>query len=255
MGNKILLIEDTAELAALIALYLNKEGMEIQQVESGEEALAAVEHFQPDLVLLDLNLPGMGGFEFLQIFRRTNQTPVLIISARDSEEDIIQGLGDGADEYITKPFSPKVLVARVQAMLRRTSGDSEEHPVQEHPVQERAVQFGPYNLNLDRSLLTCNGERIPLSSREFAILAHFVRNPGIPLTAQAIYRDVWERSYGDISAVAVYVQRLRRKLGDDPAKPKYIENIHGMGYLFNNLPDESEPDNPAGLEERSGGQR
>ncbi len=230
MGNRILLIEDTTELAALITLYLNKEGMEIRPVESGEEALATLENFQPDLVLLDLNLPGMGGFEFLQIFRKTSQVPVLIISARDSEEDIIQGLGDGADEYITKPFSPKVLVARVQAMLRRASSSSAENI-----PQEQSVQFGPYTLYFDRYLLTCNGERIPLSSKEFAILAHLVKNPGIPLTAQAIYRDVWGRAYGDISAVAVYVQRLRKKIEEDPSKPKYIENIHGLGYQFNGL--------------------
>lgn len=230
MGNRILLIEDTTELAALITLYLNKEGMEIRPVESGEEALVTLENFQPDLVLLDLNLPGMGGFEFLQIFRKTSQVPVLIISARDSEEDIIQGLGDGADEYITKPFSPKVLVARVQAMLRRASSSSAENI-----PQEQSVQFGPYTLYFDRYLLTCNGERIPLSSKEFAILTHLVKNPGIPLTAQAIYRDVWGRAYGDISAVAVYVQRLRKKIEEDPSKPKYIENIHGLGYQFNGL--------------------
>lgn len=230
MGNKILLIEDTTELAALITLYLNKEGMEIRPVESGEEALATLENFQPDLVLLDLNLPGMGGFEFLQIFRKTSQVPILIISARDSEKDIIQGLGDGADEYITKPFSPKVLVARVQAMLRRASSNGTDSV-----PQEQSVQFGPYTLYFDRYLLTCNGERIPLSSKEFAILAHLVKNPGIPLTAQAIYHDVWGRAYGDISAVAVYVQRLRKKIEEDPSKPKYIENIHGLGYQFNGL--------------------
>lgn len=230
MGNKILLIEDTTELAALITLYLNKEGMEIKPVESGEEALVALEGFQPELVLLDLNLPGMGGFEFLQIFRKTSQAPVLIISARDSEEDIIQGLGEGADEYITKPFSPKVLVARVQAMLRRAGS------VTDAPALEQSFQFGPFHLYFDRYLLTCKGRRVPLSSKEFSILAHLVRNAGIPLTAQAIYRDVWGRAYGDISAVAVYIQRLRRKIEEDPSKPRYIENIHGLGYQFNPVP-------------------
>lgn len=232
MGNKILLIEDTTELAALITLYLNKEGMEIKPVESGEEALTVLEDFHPDLVLLDLNLPGMGGFEFLQIFRETSQVPVLIISARDSEEDIIQGLGEGADEYITKPFSPKVLVARVQAMLRRAGSATDA------PAQEQSFQFGPFQIFYDRYLLTCKGQRVPLSSKEFSILAHLVRNAGIPLTAQAIYRDVWGRVYGDISAVAVYIQRLRRKIEDDPAIPRYIENIHGLGYQFNIPPQE-----------------
>ncbi len=227
MANKILLIEDTTELAALIALYLNKAGMEVRPVESGEEALAALEDFQPDLVLLDLNLPGIGGFEFLQIFRETSQVPVLIISARDSEEDIIGGLGGGADEYITKPFSPKVLVARVQAMLRRTGNSSDS------PVSKQAAQFGPFTIFFDRYLLLKENQRIPLSSREFAILSHLVRNAGTPLASTAIYRDVWGRTYGDISAVPVYIQRLRRKIEDDASKPQYIENIHGLGYQFN----------------------
>lgn len=226
MGNKILLIEDTIELAALITLYLNKAGMDIRPVESGEEALVALEGFQPELVLLDLNLPGMGGFEFLQIFRRTSQVPVLIISARDSEEDIIEGLGDGADEYITKPFSPKVLVARVQAMLRRTGNSSDS------PVPKQAARFGPFTIIFDRYLLTKEDQRVPLSSREFAILAHLVRNAGIPLSTNAIYRDVWGRTYGDVSAVAVYIQRLRRKIEEDSSNPQFIQNIHGLGYQF-----------------------
>lgn len=230
MGNKILLVEDTTELAALITLYLSKSGIETMPVESGEEALATLENFQPDLVVLDLNLPGMGGFEFLQIFRKTSQIPVLIISARDSEDDIIQGLGDGADEYITKPFSPKVLVARIQAMLRRTGSAADA------PAQEQPCQFGSFQLYFDRYLLTCNDQRVPLSSKEFSILAHLVRNANIPLTAQAIYQDVWGRAYGDVSAVAVYIQRLRRKIEDDPSNPRYIENIHGLGYQFNLAP-------------------
>lgn len=235
MGNKILLVEDTTELAALITLYLNKEGMEIRPVESGEEALATLENFQPDLVLLDLNLPGMGGFEFLQIFRQSNSVPVLIISARDSEEDIIGGLDLGADEYITKPFSPKVLVARVQAMLRRVGNASET------ATPEQSAQFGSFTLYFDRYLLTKNDQRIPLSSKEFAILAHLVKNPGVPLPAQDIYHDVWGRAYGDISAVAVYIQRLRRKIEEDPSNPKYIENIHGLGYQFNGFTENHPP--------------
>lgn len=233
MANKILLVEDTTELAALITLYLNKEGMEIRPVESGEEALETLKNFQPDLVLLDLNLPGMGGFEFLQIFRQSSSVPVLIISARDSEEDIIEGLGIGADEYITKPFSPKVLVARVQAMLRRAASKGEEQ------TTEQTVQFGPFCLYFDRYLLTKDGKRIPLSSKEFAILGHLVKNPGLPLTSQAIYHDVWGKTYGDISAVAVYIQRLRRKIEEDPTKPVYIENIHGIGYQFNGFSQHS----------------
>ena len=123
-------------------------------------------------------------------------------------------------------------MARVQAMLRRAGSTTDA------PAQEQTFQFGPFHLYCDRYLLTRNGQRIPLSSKEFSILAHLVRNAGIPLTAQAIYRDVWGRAYGDISAVAVYIQRLRRKIEDNPSVPAYIENIHGLGYQFNIPPQE-----------------
>ena len=226
MGNKILLIEDTTELAALITLYLNKEGMEIKPVESGEEALTALESFQPELVLLDLNLPGMGGFEFLQIFRKTSQVPVLIISARDSEEDIIQGLGDGADEYITKPFSPKVLVARVQAMLRRAGSTSET------TAQEQTFQFGPFHLYCDRYLLTRNGQRIPLSSKEFSILEYLIRNSGTVLSRERISNHIWNYDYeGGSNIVDVYIRYLRKKIYDGFEK-KLIHTVRGVGYVL-----------------------
>lgn len=227
MKSNILIIEDVAELAKLVCLYLEKDGMKVVCAESGEMALKIVEDFSPDLVLLDLNLPGMDGFEFLHIFRKTSSVPVLIMSARDSDEDIISSLGSGADEYITKPFSPRVLVARVRAILRRIQDVSDISS-----QSEQIYTFGDFMLYTNSCVLTKKGERVPLSAKEFSILLYLIQNPGHPILPEKIYNTVWNNAYGDISAVAVYIQRLRKKIEEDPANPKFIETIFGMGYRF-----------------------
>jgi len=225
-----LVIEDVKELADLVTLYLSKEGFEVRAAESAEEAFAVMEAWKPELVILDINLPGMDGFEFLQKFRRSSETPVLIVSARDSDEDQISGLGIGADEYITKPFSPKVLVARVRALFRRfrTFGaqDSEKN-------QENLFRFGPFVLDYDAYLLKKDGERVPLSAKEYGCLSFLTEHAGKAMNVESIYNGVWKNTYGDLTTVAVYIQRLRKKIEDDPATPVYIETVHGMGYRFN----------------------
>ena len=242
MQGKILIIEDVKELADLVSLYLTKEGFEVRAVESAEEGFTVIEKgkteippWKPELVILDINLPGMDGFEFLQRFRRnrtfgTYDTPVLIVSARDSDEDQISGLGIGADEYITKPFSPKVLVARVRAVFRRfREFNSQEF----EKNRENLFRFGPFVLDYDSCVLKKNGERIPLSAKEYNCLAWLTENPGKPMDVETIYNGVWKNNYGDLTTVAVYIQRLRKKIEDEPANPVYIETVHGMGYRFN----------------------
>ena len=239
MQGKILVIEDVKELADLVTLYLSKEGFEVRAVESGEDGFAVIDGctiesgtaWKPELVILDINLPGMDGFEFLQKFRRDSDTPVLIVSARDGDEDQISGLGIGADEYITKPFSPKVLVARVRAVFRRfrTSGSSES----EEKKQENIFRFGPFILDYDAFLLKKNNERIPLSAKEYNCLAWLTGHSGKAMDVESIYSGVWKNNYGDLTTVAVYIQRLRKKIEEDPANPVYIETVHGMGYRFN----------------------
>jgi len=225
MKARILVIEDVVELAELVSLYLKKEGMEVVFVESAEDAFEQLLTFTPDLVLLDLNLPGMDGFEFLQRFRKTSAVPVLIMSARDADEDIISGLGSGADEFVTKPFSPRVLVARVRALIRRA---------QESPQDtEGAFKFGDFTFYEGSCLLKKNDARISLSAKEFAVLLHLIQNAGKPLTPEAIHHNVWKSEYGDLSAIAVYIQRLRKKIEADPSKPQFIETVFGMGYRFN----------------------
>jgi two-component system response regulator RegX3 len=226
MKAKILIVEDVAEMGELISLYLEREGMETKRFETAEAALEALDSFAPDLVILDLNLPGMDGFEFLQRFRKAWNVPVLIVSARDADEDIITGLGTGADEFVTKPFSPRVLVARVRAIIRR---------IQDSALSggEKTFSFGDFTLYEESCLLKRGDGRIPLSAKEFSILLYLVQNTGKPLSPELIYKEVWENVYGDLSAVAVYIQRLRKKIEDDPVNPRFIETVFGMGYRFN----------------------
>lgn len=227
MKSKILVIEDILEMSELISLYMNNAGFETKACETAEAALEMLKDgYVPDLVLLDLNLPGMSGLEFLQQFRKDYKTtiPVIIVSARDADEDIITGLGYGADEFVTKPFSPKVLVARVQSKLNRLSAT-------EASVEE-TITFGPYTLFCNSCVLKKGTEKIPLSTKEYEVLEFLARHAGEPLSPEVIYTNVWKTQYGDITAVAVYIQRLRKKIEEDPSSPKIITTMFGMGYRF-----------------------
>jgi two-component system response regulator RegX3 len=150
----------------------------------------------------------------------------MIVSARDSDEDLIAGLGGGADEFITKPFSPKVLVARVRAVFRRVR-DFDGKSL------ENFFSFGPFTIDYEACLLRRGGERVPLSAKEYEVLTFLSKNTGRPWTPDQIYNAVWKTEYGDITTVAVYIQRLRKKIEEDSSKPLYIETVYGMGYRFN----------------------
>ena len=227
MKSKILVIEDVPEMSSLECMYLENAGFEASVCESGELALEKLRSgFTPDLVLLDLNLPGISGLDFLKTFRVEFKAtiPVIIVSCRDSDEDIIQGLGFGADEFVTKPFSPKVLVARVQAKLSRLYAT-------EASVEE-TLSFGPYTLYCNSCVLKQGSQKIPLSTKEYEVLEFLVRNAGKPVNPELIYNHVWRTQFGDVTAVAVYIQRLRKKIEEDPSHPRYITTKFGEGYLF-----------------------
>jgi two-component system response regulator RegX3 len=226
MQGRILIIEDEKDLADLVSLYLSRDGFEARTAESAEEGLAVVDAWSPELVILDINLPGMDGFEFLQRFRRESSAPVLVVSARSSDEDQISALGGGADEYISKPFSPKVLVARVRAVMRRIRDFDDTETA-------NVFIFGPFSLDYDACILKKGEQKIPLFAKEFGCLAFLTGHPGKPLSPETIYAGVWKNNYGDLTSVAVYIQRLRKKIEDDPANPVYIETVRGMGYRFN----------------------
>jgi two-component system response regulator RegX3 len=225
MQGRILIIEDVKELADLIALYLAREGFEIRAVISAEDGFDLLEEWKPELIILDINLPGMDGFEFLQKIRPGNSVPVLIVSARDSDEDLISGLGGGADEFVTKPFSPKVLAARVRALFRRVRDYEEKE-------QRHVFCFGPFVLDYDACILKKADARIPLSNKEYSCLAYLAEHAGKTLNPKTIYDGVWNNPYGDLTTVAVYMQRLRKKIEDDPANPVYIKTVFGIGYRF-----------------------
>ena len=226
MNSKILVVEDVPEMAELASMYLKKSGMTVESVGSAEEALEYIGKQMPDLLILDLNLPGLSGFDFLKKFRDeyNSSLPVIIVSARDADEDIIKGLGNGADEFVTKPYSPKVLTARVEAILRRQAKVT--------AAAEASYEFGPYTVLLNSCVLKKGPEKIPLSTKEYEVLEFLISHENEVLGPEKIYREVWKAQYGDITAVAVYVQRLRKKIEEDPSSPKYIKTVFGMGYKF-----------------------
>ena len=224
MKADVLIIEDEQELAELMQLYLKNEGIHAFLADSAEKGQEYLAVHSVDLIILDLNLPGRDGFEFLQQFRKNSSVPVIIVSARESDEDIIMGLGAGADEFVTKPFAPKVLAARVRAFLRRSMVFSGE--------ERKEYRFGDFKLNYHGYNLKKKEELVPLSAREFEILRLLVEHAGTAFTLQEIYDRIWAQEYGDISAVSVYVQRIRKKIEADYHNPEYIKTIHGKGYLF-----------------------
>ena len=213
-------------MADLICLYLAKEGCQTVTAPSAEAGFTALEQQTYDLVVLDIQLPGMDGFEFLTRFRKNNETPVLVLTARSEDEDLILALGLGADDFLPKPFSPRVLAARVRALLRRRVGSEQGSP------PPSLLFFGPYALNTDTRSVTQGSSKIALSAREFDLLRFLLLHPGQPFRPQDLYEAVWEQSFGDLSAVGVYIQRLRRKIEPDPNNPIYLRTERGFGYRF-----------------------
>ena len=228
MEPVVFVIEDEESISKLVCMYLEKSEIKAEPFYNAEDAFEKLNSgVTPDLLILDLNLPGMSGFDFLKKFREMFKAtiPVMIVSARDADEDIISGLEYGADEFVTKPFSPGVLVARVQAHLRRknlVTGSGED-----------SINFGEYTLLLNSCVLKKGNDKIPLSTKEYNVLEYLVKNAGTIISPEKIFNDVWKVQYGDITAVAVYVQRLRKKLEIDPSNAKYIKTEFGKGYIFN----------------------
>jgi len=225
----VLVIEDEESISKLICLYLTKSNINATPFYNAEDALAHLDKSSlPDLVILDLNLPGMSGFDFLKELKKRfslNMPSVIILSARDADEDIIEGLGTGADEFITKPFSPSVLVARVQANLRRQ--------VSATAKAEESIVFDDYTLLLNSCVLKKGNVKVPLSTKEYEVLEFLVKNAGVVLSPEKIYQSVWKVEFGDITAVAVYIQRLRKKIEPNEDSMYYIKTEFGKGYIFN----------------------
>ena len=230
---KILIIEDEPQMATLISHYVKKGGMEAISCASAESAMEAISAQPPHAVLLDLNLPGMSGMDFLRKFRedKKNLVPVIVVSGNDRDEDIVAALDLGADDFVTKPFSPRVLQARLSAALRRQA--------QTEAAVEETIQFGEYTILENSCVLKRGTAKVRLSAREFDVLNFLARHEGENLSPEKIFSAVWKVPFGDVTAVAVYIQRLRKKIEKDPQNPQYIKTIFRYGYRFDSGNSES----------------
>lgn len=227
MQAKILIIEDEEDIARLITLYLKREGIESDWCETGEEGLEKLKDNNYDLLVLDINLPGIDGFEVLQKIRKNNDIPVLILSARREDADMLIGFGGGADDYVTKPFSPGVLTARIRAHLKRISTEQNHGEGAISFFQFGEILFDPSHFTLKKG-----EDRIDLSRREMDLLLFLTRNKGQVFSKEQIYKEVWGNEYGDISTVTVHMQRLRKKIEINPADPIYLKTKYGYGYFL-----------------------
>jgi DNA-binding response OmpR family regulator len=225
----VLVVEDDREIAELIQTYLAREKFDVAVAGSAEEAILECAERLPALLILDLGLPGADGLEFLRHFRSRSTAPVVIVSARESDEDKVAGLGLGADDFVSKPFSPKVLAARVKAHLRRVDYDARDPGAAGRSAR---LAFGPYVLDFEGKILERGGVRVPLSRREFELLSFLASHEGKTYGPEELYREVWGLEHGDISTVAVHVQRVRRKIEDEGARPRWLVTVPGAGYRF-----------------------
>ena len=228
---KILLVEDDAEICSMLKTYLERENFEVAAACDGRQAVRMFSEERFDLVLLDLMIPKISGMDVLQKIRSQSVVPVIILSAKASETDKTLGLGLGADDYITTPFSLAEVLARVRAALRRTLQYDAE-PVREPQV----LKAGDLSMNLEDYSVTKAGERIELTAKEFAILKLLMKNPKRVYTKEQIYSLVWNDEYfGDENAVNVHISRLRNKLEGDPRRPEYVVTVWGIGYKLGEL--------------------
>jgi len=215
----ILVVDDERNIVELVRLYLEKEGFNVVAASDGEQALAQYERSDPDLVVLDLMLPKMDGFEVCRELRRRGDVPILMLTARSEDIDAIVGLELGADDYVTKPFNPRALVARVKAILRRTDATAKGG---------RPIQVGDLRIDPRRREASVGERRLELRAREFDLLAALARDPGVVLSRDALLEDVWGTDFpGETRTVDVHVAELRKKLGDDGPQ---VETIRGIGY-------------------------
>ena len=229
--KKILVLEDEASIRSFIVINLRRAGYEIVEAGSGEEALAQLAaNRDTRLALLDVNLPGIDGFEVCRRIRATGSTiGIIMLTARSQEMDKVTGLMTGADDYVTKPFSPAELTARVDALMRR-SGSSTAAP---EPMNADEIAQPPFLLNTRNRTLEKNGQRVKLTQVEYAIVKMFMENPGKALSREEILDLVWGQDYfGELKIVDVNIRRLRMKIEDDTANPAFITTVWGYGYQW-----------------------
>ena len=223
--SRILIVEDELDLANIIKDYLVKELYEVEICTEGDKAIEIFDKFKPSLVILDLMLPGMNGYEICQNIRIKSTIPILILSAKIDEFDKVKGLNLGADDYITKPFRPRELLARVNALLRRSQVFNKEN-LEIIDIENIRIYTKEYKVEK-------NGRDLDLSRNEFELLVFLSKNPRQVFSREQLYERIWGfDSYGDLNTVTVTINRLRQKIEDNPKNPKYILTVWGVGYKF-----------------------
>ena len=233
MGKTILIVEDEQNIVDILSYNLGREGYDTLEAYDGPTGLQLALEQNPDLILLDLMLPGMNGFDVCRQVRQSGaSTPILMLTAREEEADKVLGLELGADDYITKPFSMRELLARVKANIRRVAM-APAAPGPEGPSLE-PVRLGRVTIDRERALVSKDGRALELTQREYDLICFLAAQPGKVFSREALMEHVWnyEGYVGDVRAVDVAVRRLREKIEDDPASPKFIVTKRGMGYLF-----------------------
>ncbi|MFG3494230.1 response regulator transcription factor [Streptomyces sp. NPDC047928] len=222
----VLVVDDDPTVAEVVTGYLERAGFGVDLAADGPAALTAAERHWPDLVVLDLMLPGMDGLAVCRTLRDRGPVPVIMLTARSDEEDRILGLEIGADDYVTKPFSPRELVLRVESVLRR-SGVTAPAAGSAPPLRAAGLEVDP-----TARRATKDGRELALTLREFDLLSFFLQHPGQVCDRERLMREVWGWDFGDLSTVTVHVRRLRGKVEDDPARPRLIQTVWGAGYRF-----------------------
>jgi len=221
--TRILVVEDEESFRDALSYMLRKEGFEVLLAESGPKALEEFDRHGADLVLLDLMLPGLSGTEVCRAIRAKSPVPVIMLTAKDSEVDKVVGLELGADDYVTKPYSSRELLARIRAVLRRHAEPEDLAPA--------TVEAGPVRLDVDRHVVSVSGAEVSMPLKEFELLELLLRNAGRVLTRGQLIDRVWGSDYvGDTKTLDVHVKRLRAKIEPDPAAPKYLVTVRGLGY-------------------------
>jgi two-component system, OmpR family, alkaline phosphatase synthesis response regulator PhoP len=225
-NKKILIIDDDAGFLYLASLLFKKAGAHVFTARDGLEGISKLFIHQPDLTILDVTMPGLNGFEICKRIRQVSDTPIIMLTALNDEQEMLRGLGAGADDFLSKPFNPQILFARAEAVLRRT-----EH------LQAQTGSFndndGYLSINVETRVVLLKSKRIKLTPIEFRLLAYLVRNAGKVLTFEQILANVWGSEYhGNLDYVHVYISHLRNKIEEHPKQPRYILTVHGIGYMF-----------------------
>ncbi|WP_050803275.1 MULTISPECIES: response regulator transcription factor [Protofrankia] len=225
--TRVLVVDDDPTVAEVVDRYLRNAGFDVDRAADGLTALRMAETTVPDLVVLDLMLPGIDGIEVCRRLREQRPVPVIMLTARGEEADRVAGLETGADDYVTKPFSPRELTLRVRSVLRRAA---------EPPRASGALHAGMLVVDAAARTVTRHGVALSLTVREFDLLAFLLRHPGRAFTRSELLEQVWGWSYGDPSTVTVHIRRLREKIEDDPTAPRMLVTVWGVGYRYDQTP-------------------